>query len=71
MKLLTIELGVLFAVGIVAGELSKVFIDRLRPFETISGIMTRVSIDSSSSFPSGHALITSIGALFRHHKIQE
>lgn len=64
MKVLAIELGVLFAVGIVAGELSKVVIDRMRPFETISGIVTRVSIDSSSSFPSGHALITSIGASF-------
>ena len=64
MKLLAIELGVLFAAGVVAGELSKVVIDRMRPFETIGGLVTRVSIDSSSSFPSGHALITSIGASF-------
>jgi membrane-associated phospholipid phosphatase len=63
-KLLAIELSVLFIVGIVTGELLKYVIYRPRPFETVSGIVLRVARDTDSSFPSGHALITSIGAAF-------
>lgn len=63
-KLLAFELAALFVVGIAAGELMKYAVYRARPFETVSGIVTRVATDMDSSFPSGHALIVSIGAAF-------
>ncbi len=63
-KLLALELAALFIVGIAAGEVLKYAVYRPRPYETISGIVTRVVTDTDSSFPSGHALITSIGAVF-------
>lgn len=63
-KLLAVELVALFIIGIAAGELLKYVVYRPRPFYSISGIVTRVATDNDSSFPSGHALITSIGAAF-------
>jgi membrane-associated phospholipid phosphatase len=63
-KLLAIELAALFVIGIAFGEALKYLVYRDRPFETISGIHLRVPGDTDSSFPSGHALIVTIGAAF-------
>jgi membrane-associated phospholipid phosphatase len=63
-KLLAIELAALFIVGIAAGEVLKYAVYRPRPYDTIGGIVTRIATDTDSSFPSGHALIVSIGAVF-------
>jgi undecaprenyl-diphosphatase len=63
-KILAIELAALFIVGIIAGEGMKFVMYRPRPFETVPGIITRVPKESDSSYPSGHALIVSIGAIF-------
>jgi membrane-associated phospholipid phosphatase len=63
-KMLAIELAALFVVGIIAGEAIKLWMYRPRPFETLAGIITRVPRDNDSSYPSGHALIVSIGAIF-------
>lgn len=64
MKTLAIELAVLFVVGIIVGEAMKFAMYRPRPFDTLSGITTRVPMSTDSSYPSGHALIVSIGAIF-------
>ncbi len=63
-RVLAVELGVLFVVGIAAGEVLKSTIYRPRPPLSISGIVPRIPLDSDSSFPSGHALVVSIGAAF-------
>jgi undecaprenyl-diphosphatase len=63
-KYLAIELALLFVVGIVVGEGIKYVTYRARPFDTVSGIVARLPEISDSSFPSGHALIVSIGAVF-------
>lgn len=63
-RVLAIELAALFVVGIVVGELLKIIVYRARPYETVVGIIRRVAPDTDSSFPSGHALIVSIGSAF-------
>lgn len=63
-KLLAIELAGLFVVGIVAGEIMKFALYRPRPYETVQGIVARLAVDMDSSYPSGHALIVSMGAAF-------
>jgi membrane-associated phospholipid phosphatase len=63
-KLLALELAALFIVGIFVGEILKSAIFRPRPFEALSDVITRVPIDTDSSYPSGHAIIVSIGAFF-------
>lgn len=63
-RLLALELAALFAVGIVAGEVLKFAVFRPRPFESIDTIITRVPTDLDSAYPSGHALVVSIGAAF-------
>ena len=64
-KLLAVELAALFVVGIITGELLKAVAMRERPFQTISAIVVRgLPPEYDSSFPSGHALIVSIGAVF-------
>jgi undecaprenyl-diphosphatase len=63
-KLLALELAALFIVGIFVGEILKSVIYRPRPFEVLSDIIARVPLDRNSSYPSGHALIVSIGAFF-------
>ena len=63
-RLLGVELAVLFVVGIIVGDVLKAVWFRPRPFETLPGIVTRVAFDFDSSYPSGHALIVSIGAAF-------
>lgn len=72
-KMLAFELGALFVAGIIAGEALKIFLYRPRPFVSLTDIVLRVPTDTDSSFPSGHALIVSIGAVFsivkfRHKK---
>lgn len=64
MKVLAVELALLFIIGIVAGEAMKYVMFRPRPFDTLSGIVPRIPLPSDSSYPSGHALIVSIGAVF-------
>ena len=63
-KLMALELALLFGVGIVAGEMMKYLVYKPRPFTVMIEIVTRVPRDYDSSFPSGHALIVSIGAVF-------
>jgi membrane-associated phospholipid phosphatase len=64
-RLLGVELAVLFGVGIVTGDVLKAVWFRPRPFDTVSGIVTRITpLDTDSSYPSGHALIVTMGASF-------
>lgn len=63
-KLLAVELAAAFVVGIAAGEALKFLLFRTRPYFALAGIVGRVPIDADSSFPSGHALVVSIGASF-------
>jgi undecaprenyl-diphosphatase len=64
-RLLGIELGILFVIGIVTGDALKAFLPlRQRPYQTLSNIIARFGTDMDSSYPSGHALIVSIGAAF-------
>ena len=63
-RLLAIELAIFFVIGIAAGEIMKFAYFRPRPFESIDTIIQRVPSDFDSSYPSGHALIVSIGAVF-------
>jgi undecaprenyl-diphosphatase len=64
-KLLAMELVGLFAVGIVIGELGKIIVGRTRP-DVASGIVYRIPVSPTDllAYPSGHALIVSIGAAF-------
>jgi undecaprenyl-diphosphatase len=71
-KMLAVELAALFVVGILAGEVIKLIIFRERPFETLGPrIILRVPPDTDSSYPSGHALIVSIGAIFSLAKFRK
>ncbi len=63
-KALGIGLAVLFVVGIAAGELAKELLFRTRPDVALQGVILRVPLETDSSFPSGHALIVSIGAVY-------
>ena len=63
-RVLALELGALFIVGAAVGEVLKSIIYRPRPPLSISEIIPRIPLDSDSSFPSGHALIVSLGAAF-------
>lgn len=63
-KVLAVELALLFIVGIIGGDLIKFLAFRPRPFTTVAGIVARIPEGSDSSFPSGHAVIVSIGAIF-------
>lgn len=62
-KTMALELGILFLVGILLGDIAKVLLPRPRPFPTIP-LTLRVPNETDSSYPSGHALIVSIGAAF-------
>ena len=62
-KLLGIELAILLVAGIVIGDVAKVLIQRPRP--PLGQIVLRgVPAETDFSYPSGHALIVSIGAAF-------
>jgi undecaprenyl-diphosphatase len=66
-KMLAIELAILFVIGIASGEVLKVVLFRAKPFVALPNSITvpsGISLDHDSSFPSGHALIVSIGAAF-------
>ncbi len=63
-KLLGVELAVLFVGGIIVGDVLKAVLFRPRPFDTLTGIITRVPTEPDSAYPSGHALIVSIGGVF-------
>ncbi len=75
-KELALGLSVLFVAGILGGEVAKALIIRERPWLyaaqllgngtaiVSSSINPRVPLDTASSFPSGHALIVSIGAFY-------
>ncbi len=70
-KILAMELAILFIVGIVIGDPAKILVDRTRPYITDPSIILRVGAETDASYPSGHALIVSIGAAFcltRFHK---
>lgn len=70
-KLMALELAVFFVAGIVAGEAMKILYYRDRPFVTLdSQIHLLIPTDADSSFPSGHALIVGIGAIFSFAKIR-
>jgi len=62
-KILALELAVLFLLGALVGDLSKILLPRPRPFPTIP-VTLRIPNETDSSYPSGHALIVSIGAAF-------
>ena len=62
-KILALELAVLFLLGALVGDLSKILLPRARPFPTIP-VTLRIPNETDSSYPSGHALIVSIGAAF-------
>lgn len=59
-----VELAILFAAGILTGEALKYLINQPRPFEILLNVVARVPREYDSSFPSGHALIVTIGATF-------
>ena len=64
-KLLAVELALLFLCGIIVGDVAKALYYRPRPYLfDPSAFILRVAGDVDSSYPSGHALIVSIGAAF-------
>ena len=63
-KVLALELALVFIAGILIGDAVKAAYYRERPFLVDPAIVLRVVRDSDSSYPSGHALIVSIGAAF-------
>ncbi|MDG7007163.1 MAG: phosphatase PAP2 family protein [Nitrososphaerota archaeon] len=69
-KLVALGLCAVFVVGIAAGEVAKAVIARPRPYllaqqQASSGApIVRIPFDTDYSFPSGHALIVSIGAVY-------
>ncbi len=66
-KLVGVGLCVVFVVGIVAGDVAKQLFARPRPFASFGPTfpyIMRLPVDADYSFPSGHALIVSIGAVY-------
>ena len=64
-KLVAVELALLFLSGIIIGDVAKSLYYRQRPYLfDPAAISLRVARDIDSSYPSGHALIVSIGAAF-------
>jgi membrane-associated phospholipid phosphatase len=59
-RLVALGLFVLFLVGIAAGEATKMLVARDRPASEV----LRVPPETDYSFPSGHALMVSIGAVY-------
>ncbi len=69
-KLVAVGLCGVFVAGIVAGELAKEIVARPRPFTYLPVVslngqyVLRMPLETDYSFPSGHALIVSIGAVY-------
>lgn len=66
-KILAFELAILFVVGIAAGEVLKEVYFRERPFIALGSAIVvppGIPLDTDSSFPSGHAIVVSIGGSF-------
>ncbi len=67
-KLVATGLAGVFVAGIAAGEVAKVLVARPRPYTYVSPLLnqyiTRIPLDTDFSFPSGHALIVTIGAVY-------
>lgn len=71
-KTVALGLSALFVVGIFAGELAKEVVARARPDQflvhsqitSLGGPIVRIPLETDYSFPSGHALIVSIGAVY-------
>ena len=72
-KLVALGLCAVYVVGIAAGEAAKAIVERARPDQvylqssqtpSVSGPIERILFDTDYSFPSGHALIVSIGAVY-------
>jgi len=68
-KIMALELGVLFLLGILVGDISKILLPRPRPFPAVP-LTLRIPNETDSSYPSGHALIVSIGAAFCFARFQ-
>ena len=71
-KLVALGLCGVFVAGIVVGEAAKALVARERPDQFVaslfvpagSGPIARIPFDTDYSFPSGHAVIVSIGAVY-------
>ncbi len=70
-KVLAVGLCAVFIVGIFAGELANQIVARSRPGDFVGSSLSfpvspvvRIPLETDYSFPSGHALIVSIGAIF-------
>lgn len=69
-KLVAIGLCGVFVAGIAVGYLSKDVVARARPDQVLASIfpgaspVVRIPLDTDFSFPSGHAVIVSIGAVY-------
>ena len=70
-KLVALGLCAVFVTGIVAGEVAKDVVARPRPYLLVLGQnqptqvpVVRIPFDTDYSFPSGHALIVTIGAVY-------
>ena len=68
-KLVALGLSGVFEVGIGVGELAKELVARARPEQVLgyyvgAGPMVRIPFETDYSFPSGHARIVSIGAVY-------
>lgn len=61
-KMFAVELAILFVAGIIAGTLAQDVWYRSRPFMQLTSISLRVPKETDTSFPSGHAVIVSLGA---------
>ena len=61
-KMFAMELAILFILGIIGGTLAKDIWYRSRPFIQLTSITLRVPRETDTSFPSGHAVIVSLGA---------
>ena len=70
MSVITEVIGALFLSRGVLTESIRLFYDRLRPFEVLSGISPLLEHSGSGSFPSGHAaFFFALGtSVFFHHK---
>ncbi len=62
-------LAVTFVLAIVLGEVSKIAFDAPRPDQLLSGARVLIPGETDPSFPSGHAVIVSTGAILALTKL--